>query len=185
MPFYEVQHSYPLTAAQRQSFAQAITRLHSTTFLTPSLFVNVVFHHLPPTTTADSAGPTYFLAGEPTRHHPQGPNRILAMVRTSPQRTKAAFDALAAEIEAAWYVTVNDADDQEDRPAKKMHFVVFYPMLAARENGVTIPDAGNEGSWLRDNMPYFKSQAYDHDDEDFRKMIQEIDHRDDLKALIS
>ena len=44
--------------------------------------------------------------------------------------------------------------------------------------------AGNESSWLRDNMPYFKSQAYEHDDEDFRKMLEELDEREDLNALL-
>ncbi len=33
-------------------------------------------------------------------------------------------------------------------------------------------------------MPYFKSQAYDHGDQDFRKMIEEIDQREDLKELV-
>lgn len=33
-------------------------------------------------------------------------------------------------------------------------------------------------------MPYFKSQAYEHDDQDFRKMIEEIDQREDLKAML-
>lgn len=33
-------------------------------------------------------------------------------------------------------------------------------------------------------MSYFKSQAYEHGDEDFKKMIEEIDQRDDLKAML-
>jgi len=33
-------------------------------------------------------------------------------------------------------------------------------------------------------MPYFKSQAHDHDDEDFKEMLEEVDRRDDLKALL-
>jgi len=179
MPFYEIQHTYPLTPAQRQTFARAVTDLHSTTFLTPSLFVNVVFHDL---SEGDRSNPTYFLAGEPvTSNKPNGPNRILAMVRVGPKRTKADFDRLAEKIEKSWYDVVGDP--QKDK-ARKMHFVVFYPMVAARENGVTIPDAGNEGTWLKDNMPYFKSQAYDYDDEDFRKMIEEIHKREDLRALL-
>ncbi|KAK5211858.1 hypothetical protein LTR67_008619 [Exophiala xenobiotica] len=113
------------------------------------------------------------------------------MVRTSPSRTKAVFDDLAARIEKAWYDAVGgpstDADSDsasEDKASKKMHFITFYPMIAARENGVTIPDAGNESSWLKDNMPYFKSQAYDHGDSNFKQMIEEIDQREDLKGLL-
>ena len=45
--------------------------------------------------------------------------------------------------------------------------------------------AGNEGTWLKENMPYFKSQAYEHDDEEFKKMIEEVNQREDLKALLS
>ena len=33
-------------------------------------------------------------------------------------------------------------------------------------------------------MPFFKSQAYEHNDEDFRKMLEELDEREDLKALL-
>jgi len=106
------------------------------------------------------------------------------MVRTSSSRTKAVFDDLAARIEKAWYDALGAPTDSADKASKKMHFITFYPMIAARENGVTIPDAGNESSWLKDNMPYFKSQAYDHGDQDFRKMIEEIDQREDLKELV-
>lgn len=189
MPFYEVQHTYPLTPSQKHAFAKAITELHSTTFLTPSLFVNVSFHHLAPRDNEN----TYFLAGEPVAHNNAGPNRVLAMVRTSAKRTKAIWDDLAEKLEARWYQIVNEekqngssySDAKADKAAKKMHLITFYPMVAARENGVTIPDAGSESSWLRDNMPFFKSQAYEHDDVDFRKMIEEIDQREDLKAMLN
>jgi hypothetical protein len=33
-------------------------------------------------------------------------------------------------------------------------------------------------------MPYFKSQAYDHGDSNFKQMIEEIDQREDLKGLL-
>ncbi|KAI1614044.1 hypothetical protein EDD37DRAFT_471741 [Exophiala viscosa] len=177
MPMYQIQHTIPLTASQKHAIARSITSLHSTTFVTPSLFVNVVFQHLK---TSDD-GPNYFLAGEPTSAS-HGPNRILALVRSSPGRTKATFDDLAVKIENAWYDAIGDSHDKQ---AKKMHFIAFYPMIAVRENGVAIPDAGNEGTWLKENMPYFKSQAYEHDDEEFKKMIEEVYHRDDLKALLS
>jgi len=146
MPFYEVQHTYALTPPQQQAIAQHITTLHSTTFLTPSLFVNVVFQHL----RQDTHSTTYFLAGQPVAHNAAGPNRILGMVRQGPSRTKADFDRLAKRIEDAWdeVVSGNKGDANGDatttqskleRKAKKLHFVVFYPMLAAREAGTVIP----------------------------------------------
>ncbi|RVX67037.1 hypothetical protein B0A52_09251 [Exophiala mesophila] len=193
MPFYEVQHSHPLTATQKHTLARHITHLHSTTFLTPSLYVNVVFQYLAPTSTST----TYFLAGEPTAHHPAGPNRIFAMVRVSPQRTKADFDALALKIEDKWYEVVNETDGSGDtveaRASKKMHFVVFHPMIAARENGVTIPDVGllshsiaSLTSGLLISPAYLALRlAYDHGDQQFKDMLDEIDSRADLKALLS
>ncbi|KAK4940508.1 hypothetical protein LTR10_019382 [Elasticomyces elasticus] len=198
MPMYQIQHTVPLTSSQKHAIARSITSLHATTFVTPSLFVNVIFQHLKPS----EDGPTYFLAGEPTST-PHGPNRILALVRSSPGRSKQTFDDLAVKIEKAWYDAIGDSHDKQ---AKKMHFIAFYPMIAVRENGVAIPDvsiksffsdlhrpstmaetnkAGNEGTWLKENMPYFKSQAYEHDDEEFKKMIEEVNQRDDLKALLS
>jgi hypothetical protein len=74
------------------------------------------------------------------------------MVRTSPSRKKAVFDDLAARIEKVWYDAVGgpptDPDDSDsasaDKASKKMHFITFYPMIAARENGVTIPDVRPE-----------------------------------------
>jgi len=34
-------------------------------------------------------------------------------------------------------------------------------------------------------MEYFKSQALDYDDDDFKGLLEEVERRDDLKALIS
>jgi hypothetical protein len=68
--------------------------------LTPSLFVNVTFHHLKPGPENDDN--VYFLAGEPVAHNAAGPNRLLANVRMSPARTKAMFDDLARKLEDSW-----------------------------------------------------------------------------------
>jgi len=155
----QVQHTYPLSSSQQLALAEAITTLHSTTFVVPRPFVNVVFQHLQPGTSSGTT--TYFLAGKPTAHNAAGPNRILGMVRQGPSRTKADFDRLAQRIEDSWYEVVNGpasdkngggrvsvngeaADrakekEKADRNAKKLHFVAMYPMLAARENGTTIP----------------------------------------------
>lgn len=191
MPFYQVVHSYPLDKAQKTRLAEAITKLHSHTFKTPSLFVNVLFH------PEDASNENYYMAGTPRVN---ATNRIFAMVRTSDKRTKAVFDALAEKLENEWYNIVSgekitegkekgkrkgENDETENqRVAKKLLFVVFHPMIAARENGVTIPGAGEEGNWLKDNMAYFKEQAEGKGDEDFAALIKEVDEREDLKALI-
>lgn len=43
MPMYEVEHVCPLSPSQQKSIAAAIVKIHSETFTTPSLFVNVRF----------------------------------------------------------------------------------------------------------------------------------------------
>lgn len=43
MPLYDVEHTTPLSKSQRDALAQAITKIHSETFTTPKLFVNVRF----------------------------------------------------------------------------------------------------------------------------------------------
>jgi phenylpyruvate tautomerase PptA (4-oxalocrotonate tautomerase family) len=98
MPFYQVFHSYPLSREQKDALATRITYLHSHTFKTPSLFVNVLFH------PEDASDENYYMAAS-TRTN--ATNRILAMVRTSDKRTKADFDKLATKIEDAWWDVVS------------------------------------------------------------------------------
>ena len=43
MPFYDVQHTHPLSAKQKDDIAEAITSLHTELFSAPKLFVNVAF----------------------------------------------------------------------------------------------------------------------------------------------
>jgi len=195
MPFYQVFHSYPLSLPQKQSLASAITSLHSRKFKTPSLFVNVKFH------AEDASEDEYFMAGQVRNN---ATNRIMAMVRTSEQRTKKDFDALAEKVESAWYDVVigelqkegkeegketwkragENEQTETDRNAKKLLFVVFHPMIAALENGVVIPGAGEEGNWLKDNMEEFKNRAEGKGDQDFVDLIKEVHERKDLNELI-
>lgn len=128
--------------------AQKLTHLHSTIFVTPSIFVNVKFT---PSTALENEG-DYFLAGEPVT--PRSPNRIIGLVRTGPSRTKEMFDDLSANIEEAWYDVVNNesSDDGKnnsalngyklsvDRNAKKLHWISLIPIMGVRENGVKIPE---------------------------------------------
>lgn len=43
MPAYEVEHICPLTEAQKDELAEAITKIHSEQFSTPKIFVNIRF----------------------------------------------------------------------------------------------------------------------------------------------
>ena len=130
-----------------------MTKIHSTAFGTPSLFVNVLFK------PQDASEANYFVAGKPKE---TCTNRIVGMLRTSDKRTKADFDAVAEQIEKAWYEVVSGEvveDEEKDTEGKKgketkngdggehserltearrLLFVAFYRMIAARELGTVI-----------------------------------------------
>lgn len=152
MPFYQIYRSYPLDQDQRQSIASSITNLHCRAFTTPSFFVHVHFIH------EDSGSGNYFLAGKP---HTATSNRIIGIVRTSATRPKAAFDELGAQIEGAWYDALKIAAPAEkkewsqDGEEKRLMMVTFVPMVTIREGGMAIPEAGQEGGWLKGQMPFF------------------------------
>jgi phenylpyruvate tautomerase PptA (4-oxalocrotonate tautomerase family) len=56
MPLFEISHAAPLTKAQKDEMALAITKLQSSKFGTPSLFVTVIF--------ADTTGLETYVAGK-------------------------------------------------------------------------------------------------------------------------
>ena len=58
-------------------------------------------------------------------------------------------------------------------------------MLAAREAGMVIPEAGDEGAWLREQMPYMKKMSEEKGLDDFTEMLKELEEREDLKKLVS
>ncbi|ESU07619.1 hypothetical protein FGSG_02211 [Fusarium graminearum PH-1] len=154
MPFYQIHHSCSLNQNQRQLLATAITQLHCRAFETPSFFVHVRFY---PEENKDN---NYFVAGWP---HPATSNRIVGLVRDSASRSKADFDKLATDIEEYWYSVLGvqppakksrwNVGDEE----KRLIMVTFTPMLALREGGMTIPEAGKEEDWLQEQLPYIDS----------------------------
>ncbi|KAF9874220.1 hypothetical protein CkaCkLH20_08203 [Colletotrichum karsti] len=182
MPFYKVEHTYPLSAAQRQSVATAITNLHCAAFDTPAFFVHVSFAKHEAGSADDG---TYFMAGKP---HSDNSNRIVAMVRSSPGRTKADWDKLAADIEGAWDDAVGIRRDGAPGAgldeAKRLLMVVFTPMVAIREGGMAIPEAGHEAAWLKEQIPYFKTMSEVHGVQDFTDMLEELRHREAFKGLL-
>jgi hypothetical protein len=48
-----------------------------------------------------------------------------------------------------------------------------------------MPQPDTEGSWLKDNLVYFKEQAEQYDDEPFQNLLKELDEREDLKKLMA
>lgn len=158
MPYYELHHSHPLTDAQKQSLAQAITAIHVKAFSTPSMFVNVHF------IKEDLAQGNFFIAG---KREDKNSNTVLAYVRTADSRTKADFDKVCSEIEDAWYATVGKGSDSKNvehpylsgEPETRLHAVALLPIVTAREAGFTIPVAGEEKAWITEQLPVFKQLA--------------------------
>lgn len=146
MPLYTVEHSYPLTAPQKQEIAAAITKLHTSKFLAPSFFVHVTFR------ASSAADQNYFLAGKP---RVTATNRIIGLVRVSSSRTKKDWDELAAQIEDAWYTAVSGPVIEEGKDkgkrenalddnavttqAKSLLAIGFHGAVAAWEHGGAIP----------------------------------------------
>jgi phenylpyruvate tautomerase PptA (4-oxalocrotonate tautomerase family) len=170
MPFYQVYHSYSLNGGQRQNIASAITDLHCQAFQTPAFFVHVSFIE------EGTKDQTYFMAG---KAHDSTSNRIIGTVRMSAARSKADFDKLGAKMEAAWYNALdlkqptekeswNSADE-----SKRLLMVTFVPMITIREGGMAIPEAGQEESWLNEQLPYIESMA-DKGIEDFAGLLSEV-----------
>jgi phenylpyruvate tautomerase PptA (4-oxalocrotonate tautomerase family) len=181
MPYYEINHSYPLTTEQREQLAAAITRLHSAAFATPSLFVNVRF------IKEDVSDGSFFIAG---KRRFENSNRVTAFVRTSPHRTKADFDQLSQRIEQTWYSTIGSGLDgsenavQLSADGKRLHAIAFLPIVTAREVGLAIPEAGKEEEWFKEQMPTFKKMA-ESGRSDISAMLQELEERSDLPKVWS
>ncbi|GIZ44097.1 hypothetical protein CKM354_000730600 [Cercospora kikuchii] len=155
MPFYEVRHVDPLSQAQQDSLAEALTTIHSTKFTTPRLFVNVGF--------VDQSKVNTYVAGKPRKG-----NSIAANVRVGPSRTQKDWDQLCEEVVAAWQKIVPDAELRG--------VFILGSMTAGWEAGFTMPSAGQDVQWLKDNWQAFEEKAKA-GDEDFADMLIDIKQR--------
>lgn len=171
MPYYEVNHSVPLSDGQRERLAQAITDVHVQAFKTPSLFVNVRF------VKEDLSQGNVFVGG---KRETKKSNSIISYVRTSPSRTKEDFDRVAKSIEDAWYATVGDgATSSAEHPylvAKediRLHAIGLLPIVTAREAGFTIPTAGEEKQWIGEQLPVFQKLAQN-GESSFVTLLEEV-----------
>lgn len=172
MPYYEVQHTFTLSSEQRENLAAAITNLHTLTFNTPSLFVNIKFTFI----VASNANCDFFIGGQARPNH----NIVVAHVRSDDPST-AAFQALSKKIEELWDGTVGLGSRGGDAngwgvQAKRLNAVFVVPGLVAREAGLAIPEAGGEEEWLRGSMRIFEQRAKN-GDEDVKALIEEVGRR--------
>ncbi|KAH6679161.1 hypothetical protein B0J14DRAFT_580185 [Halenospora varia] len=168
MPFYDIQHSTPLSPSQKSSLATQITQLHSTTFNTPSLFVNIKFS-LPQSSSTSSADPNFFVGGKPKT----ALNYIWAHVRGGGGRSQEHFDRLAESIEGIWDDVIGEKGS--------LQAVFIVPGIVARERGLRIPPAGEEGKWMDESWDEFEKRASE-GDEDFKGLVEEVKARPELKG---
>ncbi|KAK0110710.1 hypothetical protein ONS96_002309 [Cadophora gregata f. sp. sojae] len=169
MPFYDVQHSLPLTTSQRSSLAKELTTLHATSFNAPTIFVNVKF-------TPNSEDEGYFVGGE----HRPSTNRIFVHVRSGKGRGDEAFAKLAADVEQVWNKVVGrGTGDSVAGNLKVLHAVFIVPGITAREQGFAIPLAGEEAVWLKQSLGTFKKRA-DAGEEDMKTLMADLEARPEL-----
>lgn len=171
MPYYEVNHAVILTASQKAELASAITQLHSTRFSTPRLFVNVKFNDI--TGLKDTGD--FYIGG-----HARTPSHVLAHVRSGPSRKTSDFNALCADVTAAWdeivkpLPKVKRSAPDEDRGLYSVF--VLGDIAAGMEAGFSIPEAGKDGEWLAENMGAFKARA-EAGEEEFVELVKEVEER--------
>ena len=83
---------------------------------------------------------------------------------------------MGVKIQQKWDEIVTEAPHPGvPEKARKMHGIVFTPMVAAVEGGVVVSAAGEEGEWIRKNMEFFRKVA--ETDEDVAEMLREAEER--------
>ncbi|KAM0252752.1 hypothetical protein ACHAQJ_007590 [Trichoderma viride] len=169
MPMYDVQCSLSLSKDEKDKIAKAITRIHTTTFTVPSLFVNVQFTNLP-------AGSSY-QAGEERKA-----NRIIAFLRGGP-RTREQFIDVTKQIKQAWDDILNNGKGGEGE--RQIGLIAVLDGLAGGlENGFVVPAAGEDIGWLSNHKAEFEKLAAA-GNPDFIGLLHEMETREDLVAKIS
>lgn len=155
MPLYSVQHATQLTSAQQDALAAAITRIHSTKFTTPKMFVNVTFQ--------DVSTAVMYTGGRRANK-----NFITANVRHGPSRTQGDYADLIGQIQKAW---------EKEVPGEPLRgFVVMGSIVAGMEADLLLPQAGGDRQWITENWDAFNQKAQAGDTE-FQELVEEVKER--------
>lgn len=166
MPLYEVQHICPLTPAQQDELAEAITTLHSTRFTTPRMFVNVKY--------TDVRSHITYVGGKR-----RAGNHILANVRVGPSRTQQDWNDLTKDIVSAWNAIVPMPKVKRSAPDEDYTLrscILLGGMIGGYEAGFLLPKAGQDVQWMRDNWEEFEMKAKG-GDEEFQELVAEVNQR--------
>ncbi|KAH8664744.1 hypothetical protein BX600DRAFT_464933 [Xylariales sp. PMI_506] len=164
MPFYEVSHVAPLTKAQKDDLAAAITELQSNKFGTPKVFIAVVFRN--------NSGNDTYVAGKV-----RPSNMIHVSFRDGPMHTEDQFDSLCTELQSIWDNVLQLSPTIKPPVGLSLHGIhVQGGTLSALEYGIVVPRAGKEKEWAMANMAAFKQRAQK-GDEDVASLLAELASR--------
>ncbi|KAI6868473.1 hypothetical protein KC338_g3940 [Hortaea werneckii] len=170
MPLYEVQHYITLTVSQKDELAEAITKIHSTKFSTPRMFVNVHF--------LDTSTLRTYIGGQPHQA-----NHIRALVRNGPSRTSQDWNDLTAQLHTAWTSIIGPGlpklrrSDTAEQPDTSLRSIIICgEILGGMEAGFFLPPAGGDGGWIERNWDAFRERA-GRGEEEFGELVREVRER--------
>lgn len=178
MPLYIITHITPLTLAQQDELAAAITSLHADAFSTPRMFVQIHFHDHSPSSPSAAQAQNLYIGGQR-----RASNQIRAYVRAGPTRTRTDYDDLIRAIVDAWdrivplpvAKTVRAAGAGE--PDFKLRSVQFLGgLVAGYEAGFLRPEAGKDREWVTEHWEEFQHKA-NAGDAEFRELVEDIEER--------
>jgi len=155
MPLYLISHATPLSSSQKDTLASEITKVHTSLFTTPSLFVNVRF------TPADQH--VGYVGGKKIQT-----NSISAHVRHGPARGKEMYDSLVRKVSEVWGSVVKEDKD--------IRIFVLGDIVAGFEHGFTLPEAGGDKAWMKEHMGEFEQKAKE-GNEEMKELVAEIKER--------
>lgn len=124
MPLYDVEHVCPLTFAQQEQLANALTSLHVTRFSTPRFFINVRF--------TDVSSQIVFRGGVLRKY-----NRIIIRTRASEGRSNESYIEHCRNIVSEWEKIVGKEGENNLRTVW-----VMGALTTAFEAGIARPKVG-------------------------------------------
>lgn len=97
-------------------------------------------------------------------------NQLIACVRTGPSRTREDYDHLTSRIQSAWDSIVNTPS----HPSTRLRAIfVMGSILAGREIGFALPQAGEDRAWLEENAAEFSRLAGE-GDEEMKELVKDM-----------
>ncbi|KAK1955855.1 hypothetical protein LY78DRAFT_697507 [Colletotrichum sublineola] len=159
MPLYDVEYVTPLTYAQQEQLANALTTAHAKRFNTPRFFVNVRY--------TDVSSQSVFRGGVRRKY-----NRVILRTRAGSNRTNEVYLEHCRQVVEEWEKVVGRDGEQRLRTVW-----VLGALTTALEAGIGRPKTGEEDEWVQANMEQFRELAAA-GDEDYIELLRELDGRE-------